>query len=285
MNDLEYSHKIEWLYRRIFPNLQFDADSIRLHPQECLEDGLSILYALGIIQTDDISRMTKEYSFGPCTLREYIDTHGTSSIDEYIRNLQCLINDHLKTAEDSSSSFVQKESAPMASPDVETNEQKITAEDIPLTEDGKETPMPAKPKFTKKKIVIWGIIVIAVIAAVIAIAVAFPHESTFERVKSECVHIAGIVTGGGDHFTIDTYPDEFEALDPFVVAPLLPALRDNALEAIRYANEQLGFNGSVYSKMIETTALMGRQSEENNKYRVSWTYHPDDGLKVTYEKK
>ena len=29
----------------------------------------------------------------------------------------------------------------------------------------------------------------------------------------------------------------------------------------------------------------GRQSSENEKYKVSWTYHPDDGLKVTYEKK
>ena len=30
---------------------------------------------------------------------------------------------------------------------------------------------------------------------------------------------------------------------------------------------------------------MGRQSEENEKYRVKWSYHPDDGLEVTYEKK
>ncbi len=30
---------------------------------------------------------------------------------------------------------------------------------------------------------------------------------------------------------------------------------------------------------------MGQQSEENKKFRVSWTYHPDRGLEVLYEKK
>ena len=37
--------------------------------------------------------------------------------------------------------------------------------------------------------------------------------------------------------------------------------------------------------MMNTSALMGRQVEENDKYKVSWTYHPDDGLTVTYTKK
>ena len=37
--------------------------------------------------------------------------------------------------------------------------------------------------------------------------------------------------------------------------------------------------------MMKTTALMGRQSAETDKYKVSWTYHPDNGLEVTYEKK
>lgn len=74
-------------------------------------------------------------------------------------------------------------------------------------------------------------------------------------------------------------------MDAISVAYLLPRAQENALEAIKYANKQLGFNGFLYSKMMETTALMGRQSEENDKYKVSWTYHPDEGLEVTYEKK
>ena len=37
--------------------------------------------------------------------------------------------------------------------------------------------------------------------------------------------------------------------------------------------------------MLKTNALMGRQTEENDKYKVAWSYHPDDGLEVTYSKK
>ena len=84
---------------------------------------------------------------------------------------------------------------------------------------------------------------------------------------------------------IDTYPDAYAKMDDLLQSLLLPDAQDGALKAIRYANEELGFNGSVYSQMMNTTALMGRQSAENDKYRVSWTYHPDDGLEVTYEKK
>jgi hypothetical protein len=84
---------------------------------------------------------------------------------------------------------------------------------------------------------------------------------------------------GEDHyFTIDTIPE-----DIYIAA--IPNSQEKALEAIQYANEQLGFSGAVYQKMLETNALMGRQSEENKKYRVSWTYHPDYGLEVTYEEK
>ena len=94
-----------------------------------------------------------------------------------------------------------------------------------------------------------------------------------------------MIVGNGDYFTIDTYPDTYENIDDNMKALLLPDIQKNALEAIRYANEELGFNDSVYSKMMKTTALMGRQNEETDKYKVSWTYHPDNGLEVTYEKK
>lgn len=143
-----------------------------------------------------------------------------------------------------------------------------------------ETPKTKKFEFTKKKI-----IVIAIMAVVVVVAFLFLHKSKFEKVKDECVHIAGMASGSGDYFVLDTYPDSYENLDETTAAFLLPGTQEDTLEAIRYANEELGFNGSVYSKMLETTALMGRQYEENDKYRVSWTYHPDDGLEVTYEKK
>lgn len=139
-----------------------------------------------------------------------------------------------------------------------------------------------KPKFTKKKIaiIVAGVVVIA------AIALVFLLPSKFERVKMECVSIVGIISGGEGYFNVDTYPiEDYAGMDPLVQAVMMEGAQEKALEAIRYANKELGFNGAVYSKMLQTTAMMGRQSEENDKYRVSWTYHPDEGLEVTYEEK
>ena len=160
-------------------------------------------------------------------------------------------------------------------------EDTFPAENVLPTVESGEAPKIPKLKFTKKKLAICG----AVLVAVIAVAFVFLHQSEFERVKNEVVQIAGRVSGGKDYFELDTYPDEYEDMDEYLVARLLPTQQENTLDGIRYANEALGFNGSLYSKMLKTTALMGRQSEETDKYRVSWTYHPDDGLEVTYEKK
>ena len=161
--------------------------------------------------------------------------------------------------------------------------------DTPEMASGPEVPPTKKVKLSKEMLAIIGAAAIAVILLVVLIS----RPSKFEKVKSECMHITGslpgstkgIVTGSDDYFMVDTYPDQYENFDAEVVAMLAPSAQEKALEAIKYANEELGFNGSVYSQMMHTTALMGRQSEGNSKYKVSWTYHPDDGLEVTYEKK
>ena len=141
-----------------------------------------------------------------------------------------------------------------------------------------------KLNMSKKKLIILGSIAIFVIVAVIITLLCIP--SRFERVKNEALNIAGQISHrGDDNFTIDTYPYEDTNLNSAVISALAPDSQRKALEAIQYVNEELGFNGAVYNRMMETNALMGRQSEENDKYRVSWTYHPDEGLEVTYEKK
>ena len=83
---------------------------------------------------------------------------------------------------------------------------------------------------------------------------------------------------------LETIPDSWDNMDSTVRAIMLASHQQAALDAIKYANDELGFPG-VYSQMLKTNALMGRQSEENSKYKVSWTYHPDDGLTVTYTQK
>ena len=159
-------------------------------------------------------------------------------------------------------------------------ENTASAETDPTTMDSTETTVTTKPKLKKKKIVISSVILVAIIAGVVAFL--FLYKSEFERVKDECLDIAGQVSGRGNYFMIDTNPHEDET---FLDDSFNKEIEDNALEAIKHANEEFGFNGSVYSQMLETNSLMGLQREENDKYRVSWTYHPDKGLEVTYVKK
>ncbi len=141
-----------------------------------------------------------------------------------------------------------------------------------------------KLNMSKKKLIILGAVAILVVIAIIITIIAIP--SRFERVKNEALKIAGQISSrGDDNFTIDTYPYEDTNMSAALIAVLAPSDRRQALEAIQYVNEELGFNGALYDRMMSTTALMGRQSEENDKYKVSWTYHPDEGLEVTYEKK
>lgn len=161
--------------------------------------------------------------------------------------------------------------------------QDIASKGIPTAGGGADTPPKKKKpqlKLKKENLPILGIIAVVLIAG----AFLLLHKSEFERVHDECLDIAGQITGSGDdYFTIDTYP--YEGMDADVAAIMAPRTQTKALEAIKHANEELGFSGAVYSQMMQTSALMGRQSAENDKYEVSWTYHPDRGLEVTYEKK
>lgn len=56
-------------------------------------------------------------------------------------------------------------------------------------------------------------------------------------------------------------------------------------DAIKKINKSLGLPDSLYESMNTTSWSMGKQSEtfENIGVVVTWTYHPDKGLEVTYK--
>lgn len=56
-----------------------------------------------------------------------------------------------------------------------------------------------------------------------------------------------------------------------------------ATTAIAMCNNFLKLPSSVAEKMSSTRALDGMQSQNCGDFTVSWTYHPDNGLKVIYE--
>jgi len=58
-----------------------------------------------------------------------------------------------------------------------------------------------------------------------------------------------------------------------------------AWDMVEEINKELELPESLNKKMESTRAMDGRQSETYGKVTVSWTYHPDKGLEVMYEKK
>lgn len=184
------------------------------------------------------------------------------------RDEQVIQEEQVKEKVDSPESEKTEITEEVSTPEAATPEMSIDAENTP------------KKKISKKKLGIIG----AIVAVIVIVAVIALMPSKFDKVKNECVHIAGSIASGKGYFTIETIPDSWDSMDPTVRAIMLPGHQQDALDAIKYANEELGFPG-VYSQMLNTTALMGRQSDENSKYKVTWTYHPDDGLTVTYSKK
>lgn len=73
------------------------------------------------------------------------------------------------------------------------------------------------------------------------------------------------------YITIDTNPfdiDDYSA--------------QTAIDMIFDVNEALGLPESVINKMGSTRALDGVQTYEGDSIEVSWTYHPNDGLEITY---
>jgi len=56
------------------------------------------------------------------------------------------------------------------------------------------------------------------------------------------------------------------------------------IATITKINNELGLPDSVLQRMLTTRALDGTQNETYDKIRITWTYHPDNGLHVIYEK-
>ncbi len=77
----------------------------------------------------------------------------------------------------------------------------------------------------------------------------------------------------GSYLKIDTNPYNIDDYS-----------NEDAIKDILTVNALLGLPESLTSAMGSTTALMGRQSEifAEEDVSVSWSYHPDNGLEVTY---
>ncbi len=90
----------------------------------------------------------------------------------------------------------------------------------------------------------------------------------------DCTTYYCTVASDGSYLEIDTNPSDIEDFSS-----------TDAWEMVKDANDEFGFSEALNNKMNQTRALDGTQSDENSKVEVTWTYHPDDGLEVTYSLK
>ena len=131
----------------------------------------------------------------------------------------------------------------------------------------------------KKKTFFTAAAAIAVIVVIfIAVAGSGTKGPDFNDIYDKyCSPTWASVGSDGSYLSIDTNPFDWD--DDGIAF-------SEANTAIKKVNNALGLPDSLYSDMGETSALDGKQSETFSEQgiTVTWKYHPDNGLEVTYKK-
>lgn len=123
----------------------------------------------------------------------------------------------------------------------------------------------------KKNLIIGGAIIIAAIVLISLVNQKnkFDLSKVYDAIG--CTSTYCTLASDGSYIEIDTNPFD---IDDYYSA--------SAVEYVKKANKECGFNDSLYTKMGKTRALDGTLTDENENVKVSWTYHPDHGLSVVY---
>lgn len=86
-----------------------------------------------------------------------------------------------------------------------------------------------------------------------------------------------VLSDDGSYLEIDTNPSDSDGSGYLASMYILEANK-----AIENINKDLGVPEYVQNDMNKTSALDGKQSYSGDKITVTWRYHPDRGLEVTY---
>lgn len=143
----------------------------------------------------------------------------------------------------------------------------------------------------KKKIAIIGFVIAIIIVIVLLIVksnsegngllsittIDFSDKYSYMADEPYCT-----IASDGSYIELDSNPYDYDN-DSYLY--IISDYTSEVVNAVEQINSDLGFTQALSQKMNQTNALQGKQFEENNKYKVTWTYHPDKGLNVIYEKK
>lgn len=121
----------------------------------------------------------------------------------------------------------------------------------------------------------------AVVLAGILILIIFVYHRNANELRNAFEAAGGenfcgewaTVSRDGSYLTIDTNPAD---VDDFYDG--------DALTVIRKINSALGLPDSLIEKMMSTRAMDGRQSASYGNIAITWTYHPNEGLEIMYER-
>ncbi len=130
----------------------------------------------------------------------------------------------------------------------------------------------------KKKGAMIASIVVVVISLIISIAwmsVVFGREDFNDKYSHISYESWCYISSDGETMTIDSNPYNEEYYYTEEVS-------GQAYTYVQIINSELGFSSTVYDEMMETSWNDGTQYRYADGYSVSWTYHPDQGLEVTY---
>lgn len=136
----------------------------------------------------------------------------------------------------------------------------------------------AVPDTRKKRgpILIGAIATVAVLIVVV-VAVNLNSGPKFQKIYDEyCDPLWASIGADGSYLSIDTNPTNRDGAG--LAFP-------EAYTAIEEVNAALKLPESLIKDMGATSSMDGKQTETYDKVVVSWKYHPDTGLEVTYKKK
>ena len=137
-------------------------------------------------------------------------------------------------------------------------------------------PAPAPKKKSKKKIIIPLVIVGVIFTIILIGAIGGSSGPDLESMYYQyCESTWADISSDGDRLSIDTNPYNW---DDDGIAYM------DAYYAVENVNNALGLPSSLLEDMEETSYNDGRQTRYYDNLTVTWTYHPDQGLEVTYSK-
>lgn len=135
---------------------------------------------------------------------------------------------------------------------------------------------PAAPKKKKLPLILAGVAIVVVLVLIVS-GMGSKGPDFQELYDEYCQSVWADVGSDGSYLCIDTNP--YDNDDDGLAYP-------SAYTAVKNVNRALGLPESVISEMGETTGADGKQTEtfEELGVTVSWKYHPDKGLEVTYKR-